>query len=80
VTVNPVVDHLGADVNAEFPDREDAKTIPQDGERDHRESEQGPFPRRTQKHMAREKTHDEQDQTGVNAAAFGRNGEGKIIG
>lgn len=70
--MNIGVDHVRADVDAQFAESEDAESVAQNRQGNHCESENGTFPWGAEKKMAGDQTCDEQREARVNAAAFGR--------
>src|SRR5579862_587842 len=65
------IDHIRADVDAEFADDKNAEAIAENGEGDDDQNHHGATPGGFQEHVASQEAGHEQDHGRVNAAAFG---------
>ena len=72
LAVHPRMDHMGANLDAEFADYKDTESIPNQGKGQHDQGKDGSRPRRTQKHLSGNQTGEEERERGTDAAAFGR--------
>ena len=67
------IDHLRADVDAEHTNHKDSEAVPQQGKRDDGKAEHSPFPWCAEEVVAAHDAGNDQDQTGMDATAFGGN-------
>jgi hypothetical protein len=69
--MDPRVDHFRTDMDTKETNGTDANGVTNDTEGDNRDSKQRSFPWSSKEKLPSDEAGDKQDQTGVNAAAFG---------
>ena len=69
--VNGRVNHVRTNMNTEFANDEDTKTIANQAQRNHKQDKKCLLPRCPQEAMAGDEARNKQNQAGANAAAFG---------